>query len=109
MDFSYDINFRNSIGTVSTELALKPINNFKDNFIVFYRSIDFFLIQTKINEHAIKWKLHRSKNRFENDAKLAKNLTEKFVSKSFQGQKGLLHRSWKQPLVFLVSNMSRLI
>ena len=54
MDFSYDINFRNSIGTVSTELALKPINNFKDNFIVFYRSIDFFLIQTKINEHAIK-------------------------------------------------------
>ena len=87
MDSSYDINFRNSIGTVSTELALKLINNFKDNFIIFLPHHRFFLIQTKINKHAIKWKLHRSKNRFENDAKLAKNLTEKFVSKSFQGQK----------------------
>ena len=77
MDFSYDINFRNSIGTVSTELALKPINNFKDNFIVFYRSIDFFLIQTKINEHAIKWKLHRSKKSFWKWRKISKELNWK--------------------------------
>lgn len=45
-------------------------------------------MSTRLNENCIV-----VKNRFENDAKLAKNLTEKFVSKSFQGQKGLLHRS----------------